>query len=76
MSSKANKNVPAKLEIDADTADNITVLNLKEHLRILNEVNDDLMVESEDLSDYARNEMAKNLLIKLHIKEVLKYFGN
>jgi hypothetical protein len=62
------------LELDYETADKITVLNLKEIYRCLNEDNKQLL-SLDSLKDYQLRDLDYNLKLIKNLKVVLEYFG-
>lgn len=66
-----------KIELDGETADRIVVDTLKYHLSIIKDDNKQAKKKIKNGEGYpALNEdIAYNENMKIHIKEVLKYFG-
>jgi hypothetical protein len=74
MSSKKQK----KLELDYETADKITVLCLKDaYLSMNKEVKEalDEIKNNGELPVYKKEDLVYNQSMMIHIREVLKYYG-
>jgi hypothetical protein len=65
-----------KMELNGEAADQITILNLKEHLDILEENAKEILENKDKLEDYQKANLEFNLRMQLHLREVLKYFGD
>lgn len=65
------------LTIDWETADRITVLNLKDYVKMLTENVENLesLMEQGDLADYQKQDYMDNISTLKAIKKVLEYFG-
>lgn len=65
------------MTIDWDTADRITVLNLKQYVQILTEQIEQLenLMEQGDLAEYQQQDYMDNVSTLKAITKVLKYFG-
>ena len=63
-----------KFEIDWESADRITVLNLKEALEYM-ETENKKFRKKKSLSDYEKADFEYNTRMIMHIKEVLKHYG-
>jgi hypothetical protein len=66
------------LTIDYETADKITIVNLKdayESMRKDNAVIQQKLTETGQIEEYKKQDMVYNITMMTHISEVLKYFG-
>ncbi len=66
-----------KIELDEDTVDRIVVDILKSHLQMIKEMNKKhkKMIKDGEDSMIITEDLAYNKKLKIHIQEVLKYFG-
>lgn len=66
------------LKIDYETADKITVCNLIDAYRSMQEDNKAIqkkLSETGQIEEYKKSDMMYNITMMTHISEVLKYFG-
>lgn len=72
------RNKDQHLKIDYETADKITVCNLIDAYRSMQEDNKAIqkkLSETGQIEDYKKQDMMYNITMMTHICEVLKYFG-
>lgn len=63
-----------KFEIDYETSDKITVLNLKDTMNYM-EVENKKMMKKEIMEDHIKADFEYNARMIAHIREVLKHYG-
>jgi hypothetical protein len=63
-----------RFEIDYETSDRITVLNLKDTMNYMLQENKKLMTKGE-LHDHEKSDYEYNARMAAHIQEVLKHYG-
>lgn len=64
---------PPKFEITHDAADLITLQSLRAHLGYLQEANK--ILKKAGIEGHREEDLKDNLLLEIHIKAVIKYFG-
>ncbi len=65
----------SNIQLNGEAADQITILNLQEHLEILEEEAKEITQNTVELKEHEKSNLEFNLRMQLHLKEVLKYFG-
>lgn len=65
-----------KIQLNGDIADQITLLNLQEHLQILEDCNQSIMDGKRELAKHEKETLELNLRNILHLKEMIQYFSD